>query len=222
MIVAVPALIFVCVAGPKTVRSLEYNKELKTIASSLQGDIVKFGRYDTDISLGKEQLEWIVVSVENNRYTLVTKHGIAGATYNQSHKEITWSDCDLRKRLNSKEFTDIFSDKEKSILLENEDGDIISLLTAEEADAFFESDLTRQLTSTNKAKARNVNVNDRSKVNYWDYEDNKVSWWWLKGDETPSVTAPIVNYEGEIVKDEKYVNKPNGAIRPVIVVEIKR
>ena len=51
--------------------------------------------------------------------------------------------------------------------------------------------------------------------------DVKTSWWWLRGDTGyTGLTAPIVTVDGVISPDEKYVNKPGGAIRPVIRVKI--
>jgi len=43
------------------------------------------------------------------------------------------------------------------------------------------------------------------------------SWWWLR-DEKKDITAPIVTVDGDILINKKYVNKPNGAIRPVITL----
>jgi hypothetical protein len=43
------------------------------------------------------------------------------------------------------------------------------------------------------------------------------SWWWLKGsNKEGEITAPIVEIDGSIYENKKYVNKPGGAIRPVL------
>ena len=76
-----------------------------------------------------------------------------------------------------------------------------------------------QLIATNYAIKRGVNINTPSKINSWDYKDYRTSWWWLKGNK--GITAPIVSAEGTIETDEKYVNKPNGAIRPAIWIIIE-
>ena len=49
----------------------------------------------------------------------------------------------------------------------------------------------------------------------------RTSWWWLRGEDgLEMITAPIVTVDGTIEEDTKYVNKPGGAIRPVIRVHI--
>ena len=99
------------------------------------------------------------------------------------------------------------------------DGDYFSLLTAKEAEEYFDSDEERELTITAVAKNRGTNVNTLSKVNSWDMKEYRTSWWWLRGDDGVSdITAPIVTEDGAIELSEKYVNKPSGAIRPVIYV----
>ncbi len=47
------------------------------------------------------------------------------------------------------------------------------------------------------------------------------SWWWLRQDPgEESAFAPIVTENGTVITGEKYVNKPKGAIRPVIWVSV--
>lgn len=204
-----------------TVRYITYKREVAEISGSSVGDIVTFGRFDIDEGFGKEPLEWIVLKENGGKYLMVTKYGIAGSAYNIVHRETSWKNSDLRKKLTASRFTDMFSDREKNLVVTNECGDMISLLSVDEARELFESDDARVVSASFEAKAEGVNVNDRSKVNYWDYKDDKSSWWWLRGDDTASLTAPIVNVDGQIVTGEKYVNKPGGAVRPVIIVEIK-
>ena len=101
------------------------------------------------------------------------------------------------------------------------DGDLISLLTAEEASRIWKTDGERELAITAAAENEGTNINRLSKDNNWDMKGYRSSWWWLKGTgDVPEVTAPIVTVDGEISESEKAVNKPNGAIRPVIWVEM--
>ncbi|MBE5943220.1 MAG: hypothetical protein E7264_11895 [Lachnospiraceae bacterium] len=65
-----------------------------------------------------------------------------------------------------------------------------------------------------------TNVNSASKANRWDMKGYRSSWWWLRG-EKMSKTAPIVTEDGIVLTNEKYVNKPNGAVRPVVWVQVE-
>ena len=126
----------------------------------------------------------------------------------------------MRLLLNSQEYLEMFNKYELERLVKN-NGDRIYLLTPEEAQEFFSSDEERELSITQAAEAKGTNINYMSKANYWDVKDYRSSWWWLKGSSTePSVYAPIVTSEGVIETDTKVVNKPSGAIRPVVRVRI--
>ena len=116
----------------------------------------------------------------------------------------------------------MFSSMEKEVVLPV-DGDEISLLTVDEAMEIFGSDKERELDVTEVAILDGTNVNGMSKANNWDMKGYRSSWWWLKGNcENASIYAPIVTVDGIIETDKKVVNKPNGAIRPVIWVSVDK
>ncbi len=202
--------------------SKEFSEECAVFKDAQVGDVVKLGHYNTKLNNpGKERLTWVVVKRHEDKLCLMCEYGIAGSYYNQHHQEITWEDSDIRRLINSKEFTGIFSGKEADIILQN-DGDMLTLLTSEEAEEFFESDEARQIAITDVAARNGVNINTPSKVNNWDMKGYRSSWWWLRGENTtPCITAPIVTVDGTIVMDEKVVNKPGGAIRPVVWVLLR-
>ena len=199
----------------------QYRAECGRIADASVGEEVLWGRFETDrIRPGKERLTWIVIEREGNRARLLAKNGIAGSWYHQKHEAVLWEDSDIRRLINSGAFLSMFNRFE----IENVvpvDGDLISLLTAEEASRIWKTDGERELAITAAAENEGTNINRLSKDNNWDMKGYRSSWWWLKGTgDVPEVTAPIVTVDGEISESEKAVNKPNGAIRPVIWVEM--
>ena len=200
----------------------EYDKEIKALISSEVGDEIEFGHFDTDLTLpGKESVTWIVIEKEDDHVCLLSKKGLGGSFYNQKHEEITWENSDIRKLINSKEYLNIFNRYEKEALMEN-NGDLISLMTPVQAESFFSSDLERELALTQAAEAKGTNINYLSKANYWDIKSYHSSWWWLKGPEKEAdIYAPIVTVDGVIETGSKVVNKPSGAIRPLILVKIQ-
>lgn len=199
----------------------EYADECDRLKSASVGETVLWGRYDSNPSLpGKEQISWIILEKDSESALLVSEMGLAGSYYHQHHTEISWKDCDLRNLINSGPLSKSFSTYELDNMLPI-DEDLVSLLTAKEAEELFSTDEDRELIITAVAKAQGTNINDLSKHHEWDMTNVKTSWWWLKGDNNESsITAPIVTVDGVISLEEKYVNKPGGAIRPVIRVKI--
>ncbi len=201
----------------------EYEEEVKDLSQAQVGDVVTFGRYDTNpTSFGTERMEWIVLHKEGNTLMLITKEGIAGSVYHQKHTEVEWTESALCAFLNDTLYEDIFSNYEEEIVVNHPvTGDRLSLLSETEAKALFQDDVSRQLSITDVAKSKGTNVNYATKTNQWDVKGYRSSWWWLRGDDKKSIFAPIVTEDGMILTDEKYVNKPNGAVRPVVWVRVE-
>ena len=217
---AIAAVIYFAIGRPIVLKN-EHSKELADLKSASVGDTVEWGHIDMVSSTpGKEHITWIVLEKNNHSVLLISEFGLAGSYYHQHHTDISWEDSDLRSLINSDEALKAFSKYELSDMLTIED-DLVSLLTAREAEELFPSDQERELLITPLAMAQGTNINDMSKHHEWDMTDVKTSWWWLRGDTGyTGLTAPIVTVDGVISPDEKYVNKPGGAIRPVIRVKI--
>jgi len=198
--------------------SFDYKTERMDLLSAETGDEVNFGRFETNYLIpGKEKLTWIVLEKNDNELLLITKEGIASSAYLHAHKETTWSGSDLCSYLNDTLYNQIFNMYEKDfIVADKETKDVLSLLSVKEVSLYFNDEKSRQLTLTQVAEKNGANINTYSKVNDWDYKDFRTTWWWLRGDETPSITAPIVTVDGTIELDKKYVNRPNGTIRPTV------
>lgn len=199
--------------------NIEYNAESRVLDDVKVGDEIKFGRYRTDKLIFTKRLTWIVAAIDDGNVMLVSKKGIAGSAYNQEHKRVVWENCDLHEYMNHEMYDAMFSDLEKEIIVKNQKTeDYLTLLTPEEAAEIFDTREKRQLEITDNARSEGTNVNIYSKVNYWDTKNYRSSWWWLRGEGWLQLTAPIVSADGDILLDEKYVNKPNGAVRPVVWV----
>lgn len=200
---------------------MECKQELNALAAAQVGDEVFFGRYESDlIRPGRERVSWIVLEKQGNQYMLVSKKGLAGSVYAPKHEKVGWEQSGLREMLNETMYYELFRTQEQQYIVPNPaSGDMLSLLSAGQAELYFDSDEARQLALTNAATSYGTNVNVMSKANNWDNKGYRSSWWWLRGVER-ALTAPIVSVDGTILMDEKYVNKPNGAVRPVVYVEL--
>lgn len=218
-LLAVAFVVYWISSGHALSKKDQLKQELEALRAAKVGDQVMWGTFDTDMNPLKERLSWIVLEIDGNRYTLISSYGIDSAPYYDAYQEIGWEDSSIRERLASREYVEAFSSYEKEYMLLDELGDLITIPTISQASMLTKEQ--RVLASTPIALSGGANSNVMSKVNYWDYNADKASWWWLRMDEgVLSLMAPIVTVDGDIVEDVRYVNKPSGAIRPLITVEL--
>ena len=201
----------------------EYKQEMDAIINAGIGDEVYWGHFECDHrKIGKERLSFIVIEKNSDSAMLLCKYGIDGRSFNQKHENVSWENSDIRAYINSPEYIGSFSMYELGAMTRFE-GDYITLLTVQEAVSAFDSDRERQLLLTPAAESAGVNVNSMSKANMWDMKGYRSSWWWLMPEKgVDSVTAPIVTVDGEIREAEKEINRPGGAIRPVVRIMLNR
>ena len=77
--------------------------------NSKQGDIIVLGHYkqDNDLSNGKEPIEWIVLSNEEEKILLLSKYGLDCLPYNYKMENIT----DVTNESLTLSFVDLMFDK---------------------------------------------------------------------------------------------------------------
>ena len=89
------------------------------------GDIIKYGKYeqDGDITNGKEDIEWQILSNQAGRVLVISKYVLDSKEFNDVSEEVTWETSSLRTWLNGEFMEEVFSDTEKEsipkVLLEN-------------------------------------------------------------------------------------------------------
>ena len=126
------------------------------LAQAKVGDTIKFGKYeqDGDITNGKEDIEWQILSKEGNRVLVISKYGLDCKKYNNANADVTWETCSLRDWLNEDFLNNAFSDKEKkyipTVTIENKNNpkfgtaggkntnDKVFCLSLEEVEAYFD------------------------------------------------------------------------------------
>ena len=116
----------------------EFKAECEALQTASVGDVVLFGRYETDPSrVGPERMSWTVIRKDADRLCLLSAFGIAPGAYHKKHEAVSWEDCDLRARLNSDDFLDLFSRYEKAIIVPADSTqDLLTLLSTEELEEF--------------------------------------------------------------------------------------
>ncbi len=223
---------------------IRLDKNTESLKNCDVGQYVKFGAYeqDYDASDGKEEIEWLVLEKEDSRVLLISKYALECMEYDSyaGNTYVTWDTCDLREFLNGTFVNQAFSDSEAAIIptvrvtadatpeCDIDPGidtdDKVFLLSVDEANKYFHSDIDRQCEATDYAKkrgARSSSVNDNC-------------WWWLRtisGEE--KVYATGVNDDGIIGEnttdfkwDEHYtsveieIEADDGAVRPAMWIDI--
>lgn len=79
------------------------------------GDIITFGKYeqDADTGNGKEEIEWRVLDIEEDRVLLISEYALDCKQYNTEYEDSTWETCSLRKWMNDYFYNEAFSSEEK-------------------------------------------------------------------------------------------------------------
>ena len=84
------------------------------------GDEIVFGEYEQDGNSGngKEELEWIVLSVEGDKALLLSKYALESRMVNDEDADVTWETCTLRSWLNGYFLDTAFNDEENERIIE--------------------------------------------------------------------------------------------------------
>lgn len=202
-------------------------QEIRNIAEASVGDIVTFGKFETDGNEGngEEELRWQVLSNRDDLVTLITEQSIAGMRYNFNASPTNWSDCSLRTWLNGTFYTSAFELSEADFICKNyintptnpdfpsPSGDAtvdkVYLLSLNEALHYFSSVSDRKATCTTASYTQTFT------------DDNDYCVWWLRTPGARLESAVGVDPSGQVmtVGYDCYKNEQIG-VRPVVVVDI--
>ena len=161
------------------------------------GDIIKFGSYEQDNNRanGKEEIEWVVLDVENNKALVVSKYILDIQPYNkgrESEVSVTWERCSLRKWLNDNFLNtafgvkhqelipsvSIFADTDQTYKIHPDNAittDKIFILGKAEVEKYFASEEARRCILTAYA-------DDNIDLYGYDHSspDETHWWWWVR------------------------------------------
>ena len=194
------------------------------------GDKISFGSYD-----------WCVLDIQNNAALIITEYIIEQRAYHNAYKDITWSDCSLRKYLNS-EFYDRFTTAEKSriipVLNKNPDNqwygtkggtdtqDSIFLLSIEETVCRYFGDSSSKLYSPGKNQRywfERKDKNNSKRIARLESRKEGSWWWWLRSPGRVSIKAVYIHGDGNIGIQGNNILKGNisdgeckGGVRPAL------
>ena len=200
------------------------NPKLYDIYLHTVGSIIQFGTYcqDGDASI-KDPIDWIVIDCNRDLIKLISKNVLTAKPYHRKSAEKAWGSCSLRTWLNEEFLTDAFSTREKKMIqpigsMVKQTGDsqfdvyskdYVSLLSTEEATAYFQNDESRIAYPTAKAQREGVVPSKRTGT----------CWWWLRSSGVVLYRATVIDENGLIDNIGNDVNSKKGGVRPVIVIK---
>jgi len=210
--------------------------------STKVGNYVMFGKYEQDNvkDNGKEDIEWLVLTVDGDKALLISKYALDAKAYHESDVAITWKDCTLRTWLNNNFYKTAFTKEEKNAIqattLKNKDNpkfgteggedteDKIFVLSLDEAYEYFGEDTYDQFyggvnrmrvaAPTEYAKARGAWV-----ASYGEWYDGNCYYWLRTPGEEGNRVADVYPF-GFVYGLGGNVARARHAVRPAIWVEM--
>lgn len=175
------------------------------------GDVVEFGSYeqDGDISNGKEPIEWRVLEVEGNRAYVVSQKALDARAFNEDADDGNdWGSSDLKKWLENDFASQAFTGDEMSEI----DG-APTLLSVDEANEYFNSDVYRMCMSTQQALYNGALATEGGIY-------DGTCCWWLRSSGGESYCVAYVDMVGSVNSDGCYVNHTDAAVRPALWINL--
>ena len=175
------------------------------------GDVVEFGSYeqDGDISNGKEPIEWRVLAVEGNRAYVVSQKALDARAFNEDADDGNdWGSSDLKKWLENDFASQAFTGDEMSEI----DG-APTLLSVDEANEYFNSDVYRMCMSTQQALYNGALATEGGIY-------DGTCCWWLRSSGGESYCAAYVGSVGRVFSSGNNVDSTSVAVRPALWVNL--
>lgn len=211
-----------------------------TFDSVTIGEYLTFGTFeqDNDTSNGKEDIEWLVLDVKDDKALVISKHGLVAMPFNETYEATTWENCTLREWLNSDFINTAFTAGVKSQITEtlvvaednenwgtdggNDTNDRVFILSISEAELYFSADSDRTCKPTAYAVAQGAHE--------FEYESSihkealsscdGNGWWWLRTPYAEQDEASAVGTDGSVSDGGSTVSRSYGVVRPAFWINI--
>ena len=193
------------------------------------GDTIKFGACEQDnhTENGSEEIEWIVLAKEENRILVISRYALIAKRFNSERTAVVWESSSIRKWLNEDFLNVAFSAEEQAYIPTvtvsadpnpdysvdpgNDTEDRIFLLSAKEADRYFNGEYSRMCAPTAYAAAQGVATDD-----YFTVDGAAACWWWLRSPGSESDKAAGIHFNGADFFDGNHVEVANNGVRPAM------
>ncbi len=163
---------------------------------------------------------------------LLSKYGLDCQQYSNYHSGQTWESCSLRQWLNNDFLDEAFASEEQTMIISStitEDGnpsnatslgddttdDRIFILSASEANEYFNSDEERMASPTHYAKQRGAKTGDVTSL-----DGRSTCQWWLRTVGKDNSRVIYVHTTGHVISGGAAYQKTDKAVRPAMWIEI--
>lgn len=183
----------------------------QNLAGIKKGDTVKFGMYEQDNNMtnGKEEIEWIVLDIEDNKALVISKYALDCRQYNSSNTDVTWEECTLRKWLNDSFLNTAFGSKHQELIFSISVSDNkVFLLSSCEVDKYYISNSARKCEPTKYAVTQGAYINK-----------NGNCYWWLQSSSDDQKYVAYVQPTGNVYKKSTGYDF-SVAVRPAMWIDL--
>ena len=193
------------------------------------GSVIKYGVYEQDCneSNGKEEIEWLVLEIKDNKALLLSKYSLDTQPYNQTSTSTTWEKCTLRKWLNETFLIEAFGSQQPrrivdtivvadrnpsySSLQGNDTVDKVFLFSRSEVTSYYGSEASRECQGTAFCYAQGANKSV-----------NGNCWWWLRSSgSTNDGRAAYIGDDGSLNEYGMNVDNLSRAVRPALWISLE-
>lgn len=171
------------------------------------GDIIVVGSYK------EENVEWIVLSIEEDKMLVVSKYVLDSYLFD-TKGTTNWNKSKLHDWINDDFYNEAFSDEDKARIVATDFGDgytdYLSLLSAEETNTLFESNEDRQGIPT-------AYVITSSMI---PYSHDGHCHYWLRDVSADGKNAYLMGWQG-VVEDQTQALSSWYGIRPIMWIKLE-
>lgn len=234
---------FITAIIPSVRKKTALNKYGSMFSSAAIGEYIKFGQYEQDnnLSNGKEDIEWLILSKEHDRILIISKYALDYKSYNSLLVDVTWETSTLRQWLNETFLNDAFSKEEQSIIQKStvlaeknryytevdagkDVNDKIFLLSMTELDQYFPSKRSARSAACLPTQYAIEHAIEQGKYNFdvrYTYKiDGKYACeWWLRTLGDDQCSAAYVSSYGSLFEFGTDINNTH-FVRPAMWIEI--
>ena len=221
----------------KAAKAKEKKKTYYDFSKANVGDIIEFGSYEQDDNMknGKEAIEWIVLSKDEDQMLVVSKYALDSLPYNKEKWTSTsWENSTLRKWLNEDFYKTAFSEDEKKMIKNtnltnapnteygtlggNDTQDKVFLLSLDDINNvkygfcsdYYELDVVRRCTPTVYAAVQGTYVYVTDDETYKAKDGGNTCCWWLRTPGFYDCDACYVNGCGNVNDAGDFVGDDEG------------
>lgn len=206
------------------------------IGEYLIGRKLRFGEYwQSSVSVDKTPIEWIIldVCIGTGKIFLLSDKALDRKRYNTTNDDVTWKTCSLRKWLNGTFLYDAFNTEEQVLIqsttvsadrnpkYSTDPGDVtidkVFLLSAAEAEQYFDSNEARKCAPTAYAIAQGAHVREDCNT----ADGYPTGWWWLRSPGRSRSDVAYVSSGGRVDSNGCGGGFDNYCVRPALWIKLE-